>query len=180
MTGRIDPRRAGLAVRGFARLAGRVTGTEPPAVFLTLGRHPRLFWSWLLFAGSMMPGGRLSRRSTELVIIRVATLAASDYELTQHRVLGRKAGLSATEVERIAEGPEAAGWSADDGLLLRVTDELFATEDLADDTWSQLRARYSEPECLELVMLIGHYRMLATALTTLRVAPDRPRGDVSR
>ncbi|MET0523258.1 MAG: hypothetical protein ABWZ91_00530 [Nocardioides sp.] len=49
-------REAGLAVSGFARLAGRVTGTEPPGVFLPLGRHRRLFWGWLLFAGSLMPG----------------------------------------------------------------------------------------------------------------------------
>ncbi len=85
-------REAGLLVSGFARLAGRVTGTEPPAVFLTLGRHRRLFWGWLLFAGSLMPGGRLPRRETELVILRVATLSGNDYELTQHRRLGRRAG----------------------------------------------------------------------------------------
>ena len=58
-----------------------MTGTEPPGVFLTLGRHRRLFWGWLLFAGSLMPGGRLPRRETELVILRVATLAGNDYEL---------------------------------------------------------------------------------------------------
>ena len=92
---------------GFARLAGRVTGTEPPAVFLTLGRHRRLFWGWLLFAGALMPGGRLTRRETELVILRVATLCGSDYELTQHRRLGRRAGLSADEIDRVADGPDA-------------------------------------------------------------------------
>lgn len=165
----------GPLVRGFAALAGRVTGTEPPRVFLTLGRNPRLFWSWLLFAGSMMPGGRLSRRETELVILRVATLAGSEYELTQHRPLGRRAGLSAADIDRVADGPEAAGWTPSDALLLRTVDELFATEDLSDASWTALRGRYDEHRCLELVMLVGHYRMLATALTTLRVPPDAPR-----
>lgn len=174
---RLTEGRAGLPVRGFAALAGRVTGTEPPAVFLTLGRHPRLFWSWLLFAGSMMPGGRLPRRDTELVILRVATLAGSEYELTQHRGLGRRAGLTAAEIQRVDDGPDAAGWSAADRLLLSAVDELFATEDLADASWADLRGHYDEPRCLELVMLVGHYRMLGTVLTTLRVAPDRPRRD---
>ena len=119
-------REAGLLVSGFARLAGRVTGTEPPAVFLTLGRHRRLFWGWLLFAGSLMPGGRLPRRETELVILRVATLSGNEYELTQHRRLGRRAGLSADEVDRVADGPEANEWGPRDRLLLRVTDELHA------------------------------------------------------
>ncbi len=168
-------REAGLLVSGFARLAGRVTGTEPPAVFLTLGRHRRLFWGWLLFAGSLMPGGRLPRRETELVILRVATLSGNEYELTQHRRLGRRAGLSADEVDRVADGPEANEWGPRDRLLLRVTDELHREQDLSDATWSDLRAQLDERECIELVMLVGHYTMLATTLTTLRVQPDRPR-----
>lgn len=178
MTARITPGRrrdTGLLVQGFARVAGRVTGTEPPAVFLTLGRHRRLFWGWLLFAGALMPGGRLTRRETELVILRVATLSGSDYELTQHRHLGRRAGLSADEIDRVALGPDDPAWSEAEKLLLEVTDELHGSADLSDATWAQLRAAYDERRCIELVMLVGHYQMLATALNTLRVEPDRPR-----
>jgi alkylhydroperoxidase family enzyme len=178
VTARITPGRTrdtGLLVQGFARLAGRITGTEPPAVFLTLGRHRRLFWGWLFFAGALMPGGRLTRRETELVILRVATLSGSDYELAQHRRLGRKAGLSANEIDRVDLGPEDPAWSAGERLLLEVTDELHASGDLADPTWARLRAAYDERRCIELVMLVGHYQMLATALNTLRVSPDRRR-----
>ncbi len=64
-----DLREVGPWVSGFARLAGRVSGTEPPAVFLTLGRNRRLFWGWLFFAGRLMPGGRLPRRDTELLML---------------------------------------------------------------------------------------------------------------
>ena len=32
-----------------------------------------------------------------------------------------------------------------------------------------------ERGAIEIVMLVGRYRMLATALRTLRVVPDRPR-----
>ncbi len=178
MTARITPGRTrdtGLVVQGFARLAGRFTGTAPPAVFLTLGRHRRLFWGWLLFAGALMPGGRLTRRETELVILRVATLSGSDYELAQHRRLGRRAGLSADEIDRIALGAADSAWSSDERLLLEVTDELHSSADLSDTTWGRLRAAYDERRCIELVMLVGHYQMLATALNTLRVQPDRPR-----
>ena len=41
----------------FAKLAGRVTGTEPPAIFTVLGRHGPLFRGWLHFAAKLMPGG---------------------------------------------------------------------------------------------------------------------------
>ena len=168
-------REAGLLVSGFARIAGRVTGTEPPAVFLTLGRHRRLFWGWLFFAGALMPGGKLPRRETELVILRVATLSGNEYELTQHRRLGRRAGLFAEEIARVTDGPDAEGWGSRERLLLRVTDELHARQDLSDETWAALRAELDERESIELLMLVGHYTMLATTLTTLRVRPDRPR-----
>ncbi len=178
MTARIAPggtRDTGLLVQALARLAGRVTGTQPPAVFLTLGRHRRLFWGWLLFAGALMPGGRLPRRETELVILRVATLLESAYELTQHRRLGRRAGLTPVEIDRVASGLSSSDWTPRDRLLLRATDLLLASRDLPDPLWAELRAELSERETIELVMLVGHYAMLATTLSTLRVEPDRPR-----
>jgi AhpD family alkylhydroperoxidase len=181
VTGPVQPRIApgtwrqvGPGIAAFARIAGRVTGTEPPAVFLTLGRHRRLFWGWLHFAGRLMPGGRLSRRQSELVILRVATTRGSEYELTQHRRLGRRAGLSSEEIARVEAGG-LDGWTEPERILLEVADELLATDDLTDRTWAALRSSYDERAAIEIVMLVGHYRMLATALQTLRVVPDRPR-----
>ncbi len=178
MTARIGPGRTrdtGLLVQGFARVAGRVTGTKPPAVFLTLGRHRRLFWGWLFFAGALMPGGRLPRRETELVILRVATLCGSAYELAQHRRLGRRAGLTTDEIDRVALGPGDPSWGPRDRVLLRVADALHAQGDVSDALWTELRVQLDEREAIELVMLVGHYSMLATTLNTLRVEPDRPR-----
>lgn len=167
-------REVGPLVAGFAQVAGRVTGTEPPGVFLTLGRNRGLFWGWLHFAGRLMPGGRLQRRESELVILRVASRTGSSYELTQHRRLGRRAGLGDAEIARVEAGG-MDGWYGREQLLLEVTDELLATEDLTDATWARLRAEYDERRAIEVVMLVTHYRMLATTLRTFRVQPDRPR-----
>ena len=175
MTPRVNPAGAGFVVRRFAGLAGRVQGTEPPGVFLTLGRHSRLFWSWLVFAGALMPGGKLARRESELVILRVAATSESAYELNQHVRLGRRAGLSADEITQVQELGAADAWAGRDQALLNATDELLATADLTDEAWSRLRAHLSEAECVELVLLVGHYRMLATALQALRVPVDRAR-----
>lgn len=178
MSARIEPggwREVGPAVAGFARLAGRVQGTEPPAVFLTLGRHRRLFWGWLHFAGRLMPGGRLTRRESELVILRVASRRASAYELTQHRRLGRRAGLSADEIATIEAAGDASGFSVREQLLLETVDQMIAGDDIADDLWARLGGSFEDRERIEIVMLVGHYAMLATALHVLRVVPDRPR-----
>ena len=47
----------------IARISGRVTGTGPTDLFLTLGRNRKLFRGWLRFAGRLMPGGTLPRLS---------------------------------------------------------------------------------------------------------------------
>ncbi|GAB4003169.1 carboxymuconolactone decarboxylase family protein [Nocardioides ultimimeridianus] len=177
---RVEPgtwREVGPVIAAFAKIAGRVTGTRPPAVFLTLGRHRRLFWGWLHFAGRLMPGGRLARREAELVILRVASLLGSEYELTQHRRLGRRAGLSAAEVAAAERVPDAApdGLSERERLLLRAADELVAEQDLSDALWAELGRLFDTQERIEVVLLVGHYAMLATVLKAFRVQPDAPR-----
>lgn len=175
---RISPggrRELGLPIWAFSRLAGRATGTRPPAIFTTLGRTRGLFWGWLHFAGRLMPGGKLPRRETELVILRVATLRGCDYELQHHVRLGARAGVTAADVERVRAGSTATGWSGREQLLMRATEELLATKDLSDATWAELRAAYDERTVIELLLLVGHYDMLATTLMTLRLEPDRPR-----
>jgi AhpD family alkylhydroperoxidase len=175
---RIEPgtrRELGLAIWAFSRLAGRATRTGPPAIFTTLGRVRGLFWGWLHFAGRLMPGGRLPRRETELVILRVASVRRCAYEFEHHVRLGARAGVTPEDVERVRAGSAADGWSDQERLLMRVTEELLARKDLADPTWAELRATYDERTVIEILLLVGHYDMLATTLTTLRLEPDAPR-----
>ncbi|WP_051472268.1 carboxymuconolactone decarboxylase family protein [Patulibacter minatonensis] len=170
--GRRDVGTAGWA---FAHAAGLVAGTGPPNVFLTLGRHRRLFRGWLRFAGRLMPGGLLPRRETELVILRVAHLAGSSYEVAHHERLGRRAGLDPDDLRRVAVGPGVPGWSSRERTLLATVDALHERRDLDDAEWALLRVHLGEREAIELCLLVGHYEMLATVLTTLRVQPDVPR-----
>jgi len=157
------------------RVLGLATGGRPPNVFTTLGRHRGLFRRWLWFAGGLMPGGKLPRVDTELVILRVAANAGSEYEWGHHERLGRKAGLSAEEIERVRSGPEAAGWSPRQALLLRAADELHADGRIGDELWAQLSQQLDEVRLIELCMLVGHYEMLAMTLGSLGVEPEAPR-----
>jgi AhpD family alkylhydroperoxidase len=134
-----------------------------------------LFWGWLHFAGRLMPGGKLPRRETELVILRVAVVRGCDYEFEHHVRLGRRAGVTADDVERVRTGSTAEGWRDHERLLMLVTEELLATQDLSDVTWDALGATYDERRVIELLLLVGHYDMLATTLMTLRLEPDPPR-----
>ena len=166
-------REAGLIAWCFSKISGRVIGTEPPLLFLTIGRQHGLFRGWLHFAGKLMPGGKLPRRESELVILRVANQRDCAYEAEHHRRLGRRAGLTAEEIGRVPDGPGATGWSSREAALLRATDALVAHRDLSDIEWSALRTHLDEREVVEFLMLVGHYDMLATFVNTLRMEPDK-------
>jgi alkylhydroperoxidase family enzyme len=175
----------GIVNHALARVLGAAAGTGPPNVFTTLARHRRLFRRWLRFAGALMPGGRLPRGDSELVILRVAHNCGSQYEWRHHERLGALAGLSADDIARVRDGADGPGWTARQKLLLRAADELHApARSISDDLWAALSAELDERELIELCMLVGHYEMLAMTLNALRVAPDavsrKPPGRVLR
>jgi AhpD family alkylhydroperoxidase len=134
-----------------------------------------MFHAWLWFASTLMPGGRLSRRESELVILRVAHMRDCRYELEHHKRLGRRAGIGPEELDRIALGSGADGWTPREKALLTAVEDLHENRTLSDDSWALLRVHVTEPECVELCMLAEHYQMLATVITALRIQPDRPR-----
>ncbi|GAA3970008.1 carboxymuconolactone decarboxylase family protein [Gordonia caeni] len=155
----------------IVRAMSLATGTDNAHIFATLGRSKGLFRGWLHYSSRMMPFGELSRRETEMIIIRVAHLRNCDYELDHHRRLGAKAGISPEQFQQIIDGPDA-GWGDREAVLLRATDELVRERDVSDDTWSALRRHLSERKAIALVLLVGQYDMLATTISTLRIERD--------
>ena len=159
---------------GITRVIGAATGGGPPNVFTTLARHRGLFRPWLRFAGALMPGGSLPREQTELLILRTAHNCGCDYEWHHHERLGREAGLSAEEIERVRRGPSADGWSPDQSLLLRAADELHEHRTISDELWAALRPGRKDHELIEICMLVGHYEMLAGTINAIGIQPDPP------
>ena len=158
----------------IAWVAGRVAGTKPPNLLLTLARHRRLFRAWLRFAGRLMPRGTLPRADTELAILRVAHLTGSRYESEHHVRLGRKAGLGDEDFAAVTRPIEEGGWSDRHRTILSAVDRLHSDRDLNDETWTSLRSHLDERGIIELIVLVGHYEMLASFLQTLRVPQDVP------
>jgi AhpD family alkylhydroperoxidase len=158
----------------LTRLLGAAAGTGPPNLFTTLARHPRLFRPWLRFAGALMPGGRLPRVETELVILRVAHNCGCVYEWQHHARLGHAAGLSPGQIELVKTSDQAEGWSPRQALLLRAADELHARRTISDELWTELRPSLSDAELIELCMLVGHYELLAMTISSIGVQPDAP------
>lgn len=172
---RIQPGKArelGAINWALCRVLSRLAGTPDAGLFSTLGRHRRLFRAWLIFAGALMPGGRIGRRDTELVILRTAHLRGCDYELDHHLRLGRRVGIDDAVARRVFAGPDAAGWSDRERALLGAVDALVTAGDLDEDAWLSLCRHYDEPQRIELCLLVGHYEMLAKTIAALRIGRD--------
>ncbi|MDY6809069.1 MAG: carboxymuconolactone decarboxylase family protein [Actinomycetota bacterium] len=155
----------------FARGAARVIGVDDARIFSTLGRAKGLFRGWLHFGARLMPFGLLSRKDSEMIIIRVAHLRQCDYELDHHRRLGARAGITPDEFDRILAGPDE-GWGDRERTLLRAADELVSDKDVTDPTWAALRRHLDDAKLVAFVLLVGQYDMLATTIGTLRVQRD--------
>ncbi|RMI30803.1 carboxymuconolactone decarboxylase family protein [Nocardia stercoris] len=155
------------------QVLSRAAGTSDVHLFSTLGRTGGLFRGWLHYSGKLMPGGRLSRYESELVILRVAHLRQCEYETQHHIRLGRRAGVTAEILERLRQGPDAPGWSPKERALLTAVDAIVTTRDLDDATWSALAEHYDEARLIEIVLLANQYEGLASTITTLRIESDR-------
>ncbi|WP_040828250.1 carboxymuconolactone decarboxylase family protein [Nocardia jiangxiensis] len=154
------------------QVLSRAAGTPDAHLFSTLGRTGGLFRGWLHFSGRLMPGGKLRRYETELVILRVAHLRDCEYETDHHIRLGKRAGVTREILARLHEGPEAPGWSDKERALLTAVDQLVLTRDIDEAAWSALSTHYDERRLIEIVLLTNQYEGLASTITTLRIQTD--------
>ncbi|MCB9609944.1 MAG: carboxymuconolactone decarboxylase family protein [Polyangiaceae bacterium] len=152
-----------------SRLGNRLFGrSETPNIMLALSGNQRLFWPWLAFASRFMPFGQLPHRTRERLILRTAWNCRCEYEWGQHADLGQRWGVDQAELSKIAKGPEAA-WSALERAQLLAADELHRDRCVSAGTWQALREHHTDAELIELLLLVGHYQMLAGFLNSAGV-----------
>ena len=152
-----------------SRAEGRPKGLN---LLGTFARHPELIRAYHTFNGHVLFGSTLSARQRELLVLRTAAVRQCEYEWNQHVFLGRDAGLEADEIARVADGPDAAGWSALDRALLRAVDELVHDARVADATWAVLAGELDEQQLMDVVFTVGAYDLLAMAMRSFGIELD--------
>lgn len=174
---RIEP----LPASEWSESLAQVLGQRPPGlgsrlgdnnIFSTFARHESLLRAWLPFGGFLLGGGVLPARERELLILRTGCNCGSAYEWGQHVHIAAALGIDRAVVLRVAEGPDAEGWSPAEEHLLRAADELHRDAKISAATWARLGERYDERGLLEIAMLVGHYHLVAFALNSLEVELD--------
>jgi alkylhydroperoxidase family enzyme len=142
----------------------------PLAIFRTMARHPRLMKRFNVLGGFFLTRGELPARERELVVLRTAWRCGCVYEWAQHVLIGGKSGLTEKEIARVAT--ESDEWSPRDLTLLRAADEVLDAVDVSDATWAALGHDWTDVQRVELVVLVGFYRMAAGFLNATGVVKD--------
>jgi 4-carboxymuconolactone decarboxylase len=114
----------------------------------------------------------LEPKLRETVILRVAYLCGSHYELHHHIPLGRSVGLTEAELTAIGDRdynklPPLLGAAA------RFTDEVVRQMSPADETLDALRTLSSDQVLVNIVLTIGCYMSIARLAAVTGIDPDK-------
>ncbi len=161
----------------IAKLGARTVHAPEMHLFTTLGQRRLLFWAFALY-GARLLRGRLPQADTELVILRVAHLRGSEYELQHHRWMGRRRGLDDQTQELIFAWPNtsgnAGGLTDRQQALLRATDEFILNRSIGDEVYQQLSHHLDRRQLIEFCLLAGQYDGLAATMSALQIPLDNP------
>jgi 4-carboxymuconolactone decarboxylase len=138
----------------------------------TFVNHPDLTKEFLKFNVHLLFNSTLPPRLRELAILRVAHRTDSKYEWVQHVKMGLREGLTDDDIAGVERG-EAA--DAFDRIVLAAVDELLATYELSDATWSALGERFDKRQRMDFVFTIGCYVTVSMALKTFGVELEQER-----
>lgn len=141
-------------------------------IYKTLARHPKLLKRWSVFGTHVLYRSTLPARERELLILRTGWLCRSEYEWGQHVSIAKGCGITDEEINRLREGPDAAGWDQSDVALLRAVDELLGDAFIGDATWQMLSERFDTRQLIDIVFTVGQYHLVSMALNTLGVQLD--------
>jgi 4-carboxymuconolactone decarboxylase len=143
-----------------------------PNVLTTLMRHPALTGPFLAYNAVLLNTPAVEPRLRELMVLRVAWRTRSTYEWAQHVRMARRCGITAEEIDAIADGAGAGVWSPLDADVLAATDQLLDHYRIDDDTWGRLAERLDERQLMEVAFIVGTYTCLAMAFNSFGLELD--------
>lgn len=175
---RIEPVDPATAPAAVAAALERVRRELPLFVnqMATLAHLPGLVVRLVDLYAALPKESLLPRPLVELAILTVSSLNACEYCLIHHAVLGARYGLTPVQVHAFRTG----GWRElplgdDERLVIEYAEQVTRDANRVDDQlFARLRARFSEPQVVELtvrIALCGFFNRLNQALR-IDVEPD--------
>jgi 4-carboxymuconolactone decarboxylase len=159
------------------RQSGFPEQTPQTNAFRMLAHAPSVSASVLRLVFALLTETALDPELRELVILRVAQRCRGTYVWVQHVALARTAGVSDFQIAALQRvEPPAWLFSDRERTALGFADEVSDACRATDDTFRAVRELFSPREVVELVLLIGYFRMISGLMTTLDVEVEAPFG----
>ncbi len=174
---RIAPVPAGERTAEQRALAMRFATIDMPNAVATYLRYPALATAILPYAEYLLNASTLPPRDRELLWLRTAWLARSEYVWAQRAPIARRLGFTPVELRSVAAGPDEPGWTPLEAALLRAADELHVDAFISDATWQTLAKRYDTNQLIDLVYGVGEVTMHADVANALRIEIETDRTD---
>ena len=143
-------------------------------VFRLLMNAPKVFGGWTDMVDELFASPTFDARMREVIILRVAHLQASPYELGQHVPLARTVGLTDQQIDAILDAGDldGAGFDRAERVALDVVTELCGTHRLTDDAFAAAHGVFGDEALTELLMIISCYYGLALVLNAADLDVD--------
>jgi 4-carboxymuconolactone decarboxylase len=144
---------------------------RPVNLYRALGNHPALTAAWTEFANAIRHDSRTPRALRELMILRTAQIAHSEYEWAHHLRMARKAAVSEAKITALAGWRASRAFDARERAALALTEAVMACN-VSDEIHAEAKKHFSDAEFVELSLTAGFYAMVSRMLDAMRVELD--------
>jgi alkylhydroperoxidase family enzyme len=151
-------------------VAERVGQAGAPGVNLyrALAHAPGLLRAWIDFAWALREECQTPRPLRELMILRTAQRALSQYEWNQHRHMAAEAGVDEHQVAELSMWRSSPAFTDAERAALALTDALFDGY-VPDEVNAALGEHFDEKARVELTLTAAFYCAVPRLLDALRV-----------
>ena len=144
---------------------------NPVNLYRALGNHPALAAAWTEFANAIRHESRTPRGLRELMILRTAQIARSEYEWAHHLRMARKANVPESKIAALATWRDSKEFDAKERAALALTEGAMAC-DVSDAVHAEVKKHFSDAEFIELSLTASFYAMVSRMLDAMRVELD--------
>ena len=144
-------------------------------LYRALLHSPPLAESWFNHSNAVRWKTTLSGRLREIVIIRLAHLAKSQYALRQHvPSLALAEGMTLDECYALADWRASKLFTEPERAALAYADAMTRDIQVPDAVFTEVKRHYDARATVELTVLIGSYNMHARVLEALELDLEPP------
>jgi uncharacterized peroxidase-related enzyme len=118
-----------------------------------LAHRPDMLKNFLAFYGSV--GKSLDRKLYEMIYLRVSFINGCRYCQQHHVASSKRVGLTAEDWKALKEGNYARFTEKEQAALAYAEKLTRASRDIVDPDFEKLKKHFSEPEIVDLHLLVG-------------------------